>query len=119
MRTNCVNCGAAIDISEVKCPFCGTTYFDLTAIDFAPQSPPTVLKLRIPTAKGSLIFSMLAKPSLETIKVTNNNMTFRGRYGEHIMQMTESVNTDVGVSFRAIQPSRETNKLFDLRIEKE
>ena len=24
-KTNCVNCGAAKDIDEIKCPFCGTS----------------------------------------------------------------------------------------------
>ena len=42
MRTNCVNCGAAIDIDEQKCPFCGTSYFDLTDIDFTASDPVAV-----------------------------------------------------------------------------
>ena len=116
MRTNCVNCGAAIDPVEVKCPFCGTTYFDLTAIDFASDAP-TVLKLRIPTAKGNLIFSMLAKPKLGTIDHTETYTDVRGRYGENIGRISASRDVEVGLTFNAVQPKQETSKLFGLRLE--
>lgn len=32
-KTNCINCGAAKEASDMQCPFCGTKYADLTAID--------------------------------------------------------------------------------------
>ena len=32
---NCPNCGAPNDPHLNKCPYCGTSYFDLTAIDIA------------------------------------------------------------------------------------
>lgn len=38
-KTNCINCGAAKEWDAVKCPFCGTTYFDFTSIDFTKQEP--------------------------------------------------------------------------------
>ena len=38
-KTNCINCGAAKDTNEIKCPFCGTTYLDFTAIDFTKHEP--------------------------------------------------------------------------------
>ena len=116
MRTNCVNCGAAIDTSEVKCPFCGTTYFDLTAIDFASDAP-TVFKMRIRAEKGNLIFSMMAKPKLGTIELTNNCTTVRGIYGETVGQIGASRDVDVGLTFTAIQPTQRTEKLFSMRLE--
>lgn len=32
-KTNCVNCGASKEVSDLQCPFCGTKYADLTTID--------------------------------------------------------------------------------------
>ena len=32
-RTNCVNCGGAIDSDIAKCPFCGTSYVDMSPAD--------------------------------------------------------------------------------------
>ena len=30
---NCPNCGAALESNICKCPYCGTSYFDISAID--------------------------------------------------------------------------------------
>jgi uncharacterized Zn finger protein (UPF0148 family) len=38
-KTNCPNCGAPLEIGKVKCPYCGTTYVDLSAIDFDTEEP--------------------------------------------------------------------------------
>lgn len=38
-KTNCPNCGAAKDVSEIRCPFCGTAYLDMTAIDLYRHEP--------------------------------------------------------------------------------
>jgi len=32
-KTNCVNCGAAKEVDDLQCPFCGTKYADLTTFD--------------------------------------------------------------------------------------
>ena len=32
-KTNCVNCGAAKEVSDLQCPFCGTKYADLSTFD--------------------------------------------------------------------------------------
>lgn len=38
-KTNCPNCAAPLEIGEVKCPYCGTVYYDLSAIDFDNEIP--------------------------------------------------------------------------------
>lgn len=40
--TNCVNCGSAKEVSATVCPFCGTSYFDLTDIDLDQHHPCVV-----------------------------------------------------------------------------
>lgn len=30
---NCPNCGAPLDSAVCKCSYCGTSYFDISAID--------------------------------------------------------------------------------------
>ena len=32
-KTNCVNCGASKEVSDLQCQFCGTKYADLTTFD--------------------------------------------------------------------------------------
>lgn len=55
---NCSNCGAPISADSNKCPFCGTSYFDLSAIDVGNHKP-FYLKLKM----GDTIFTQLVKLS--------------------------------------------------------
>ena len=81
MRTNCVNCGAAIDVDADKCPFCGTSYFDLTAVDFTSRSP-VALRMRVPFGKDKATVSMLAIPELGSINQTTNTVDIYGGAGD-------------------------------------
>lgn len=38
-KTNCINCGAGKEVSDLQCPFCGTKYADLTTFDFMSDEP--------------------------------------------------------------------------------
>jgi len=67
-KTNCINCGSAKDTDEIKCPFCGTTYLDFTAIDFS-SNDPVVCEFVLPFSKEKTIMSMLAIPKLNEISV--------------------------------------------------
>ena len=40
--TNCINCGSAKETTQSVCPFCGTSYFDLTDIDLFRTTPCVV-----------------------------------------------------------------------------
>ena len=63
--TNCVNCGAAKEETDVKCPFCGTLYFDMTAIDFDSMKPVACAFI-LPGSKQKM--TMLAIPQLDAIE---------------------------------------------------
>lgn len=54
--TNCPNCGAAKDITQTVCPFCGTPMFDLTDIDLSDFSKPCIVRFKF----NENIFSMKA-----------------------------------------------------------
>lgn len=57
---NCPNCGAVLEIDKVKCPYCGTSYFDLSAI---PAREPFFARVK----DGERI--MLVKAWLESITI--------------------------------------------------
>ena len=71
-KTNCVNCGSAKDTSEIRCPFCGTTYLDFTAIDFT-SGDPVVCQFVLPYSNGTVL-SMVARPVLDEISMTQNTV---------------------------------------------
>lgn len=121
-KTNCINCGAAKDTSEIKCPFCGTTYLDMTAIDFSSDDPVVcqfVLpnNIRLGDSDGRVIMSMLAAPKLEEISMTANTVDVYGGNSPYpLAHFTQSWDMNVGVSFMPVV-SKNSKTLCDLRIE--
>ena len=114
MRTNCVNCGAAIDVDADKCPFCSTSYFDLTAIDFTSRSP-VALRMRVPFGeKNKATVSMLAIPELGSINQTANAVDIYGGAGHKLASMVSGYDVDVGLSFHAVSRN---NTLFTIKKE--
>ena len=121
-KTNCINCGAAKDTSEIKCPFCGTTYLDLTAIDFSSGDPVVcqfVLpnNIRLGNSDGRVIMSMLAVPKLEDISMTANTVdVYSGSSPYPLTRFTQSWDMNIGVSFMPVV--KENSKtLCELRVE--
>jgi hypothetical protein len=43
---NCPNCGSAIEIGEIRCPYCKTAYVDLSYI---PLNEPFTLRINVGT----------------------------------------------------------------------
>lgn len=118
-RTNCVNCGAAKDTSEIKCPFCGTTYLDLTAIDFS-TGDPVVCEFVLPKnfrygdkEKDRVIMSMLALSQLDEISVTNSPTYLDCGWGDRYVYHSAPPDINIGISFRPLQ--RKDGSIIDIR----
>lgn len=117
-KTNCINCGAAKDTSEIKCPFCGTTYLDLTSIDFSSDNP-VVCQFVLPNnitigdSKAKAVMSMLAMPRLRTMSMEANSTTVYGDWGNPMATFTTDYDVNIGVSFQPI--ARKDKTLFTLR----
>lgn len=66
--TNCVNCGAVKEMDATQCPFCGTLYFDLTALDLE-HNYPVACVFKMPGCYSNIEkVTMLARPFLESIE---------------------------------------------------
>ena len=121
-KTNCINCGAVKDTDEIKCPFCGTTYLDLTAIDFASDDP-VVCQFVLPNnirrgdSDGRVIMSMLAVPELENISMTANTCdVYDGNNPYPLARFTRSWDMNIGVSFMPVVKNN-SKTLCELRVE--
>lgn len=57
---NCPNCGAALDSAVCKCSYCGTSYFDISAIDI-DSGTPFYLKIRTKIAGKPAIVTTLVR----------------------------------------------------------
>ena len=100
-KTNCINCGSAKDIDEIKCPFCGTTYLDFTAIDFS-SNDPVVCQFVLPFTKKRTIMSMLAIPHLNEIRADPIYVNYDDPYSARL-SVIDSWDMNVGVSFTPIE----------------
>ena len=107
-KTNCINCGAAKDTSEIKCPFCGTTYLDLTAIDFGSDDP-VVCEFVLPKQfgfnglSGRVVMSTLAIPHLENITMEDRRTNIYGGIGGHrLTSVSTGMDINIGVSFTPV-----------------
>lgn len=86
-KTNCCNCGAALDILEPKCKFCGTKNVNLTELDLASGEPANFIfkmphDIKVMDKDGAdLYLSLLAIPSLETMTMISEPTYFYGGWG--------------------------------------
>lgn len=81
---NCPNCGSAIEIGEIRCPYCKTAYVDLSYI---PLNEPFILRINIGTAE---------KPQIIIQKVITTGATIT-RKPEYVDYYSDNIriNTDI------------------------
>ena len=105
-KTNCKNCGAALDIFSPKCAFCGTKNINMTDIDLASgEAANFIFKLpnNIKNAEGEEVYlSMLAVPELQTIEITNDTTNVYGGWGDTKLAFINNYSLEMGLNLRAV-----------------
>ena len=114
-KTNCINCGAAKDTDDIKCPFCGTTYLDFTAIDFT-DCKPVVCQFVLPYS-GRTVMSMLALPQLDEISMYSDSIDITGLDGRGCRYLPSAPQMHIGISFHPLVQKDGT--MLKLRQERE
>ena len=111
-KTNCCNCGAALDIFAKKCEFCGTKNVNMTDIDLASGEPANFI-FKLPnniTVNGDFYMSMLAIPELTTISMDSEKTEIYGSFGyAPLASYHNNYSLDLGLNLRAV--SRPDNSL--------
>ena len=67
---NCPNCGAPYDPLEPKCPYCGTIYYDMSAIDFDSREP-LYLQIRV----NNMLMTQKVIPEIGSIEMSSDVVT--------------------------------------------
>ena len=120
-KTNCQNCGAALDICTPKCIFCGTKNVNMTDIDLASgEAVNFIFKLpnNFKNAQGQEIFlSMLAIPKLENMELTNDETYATDGFGREKLAYVNNYSFAMGISLQAV-PSRESKPMTSIIINK-
>ena len=91
---NCVNCGAPIENDTVKCPYCGTSYFDFTDINI---SSPVVLRIR----RDNNV--LLLKAMCMELNITHEpECTLYDTFRRSPLSVVRNINTTVDMSFTVV-----------------
>ena len=122
-RTNCPNCGAALEWGKPHCAFCGTRIVDLTMLDFDTQEP-TAFVLKLPHnyklekyEDKNIYLTLMAKPQLNTISVTTSPTTIYGGWGMAPMAIYDNNrDVEIEVSLRSYTPPG-SNEILKVHME--
>ena len=105
-KTNCKNCGAALDIFSPKCAFCGTKNINMTDIDLASgEAANFIFKLpnNFKNMEGKeIVLSMLAVPELQTIEMTNEPTSVYGGWSAVPIAFVNNYSLEMGLNLRAV-----------------
>ena len=120
-QTNCKNCGAALDIWEPECKFCGTKNINLTALDLNSGKPANFI-FRMPSnirimdkGEQEIYMTILAIPSLENIAITNDETEiYGGSLYTPLARMRTNTSMEMGLKFTTVY--REDNVMCELKV---
>ena len=100
-QKNCLNCGAPYDINENKCPYCGTSYYDLSALDLS-NNEPCYLKIKINHDGKNIFITQLVKPSFGEMKIITDYQDCYTKNGIPIMRLEKNTNLTTTITITAI-----------------
>jgi hypothetical protein len=99
---NCPNCGAPYDVGLNKCLFCGTSYYDLSALDLTAREP---FYLKIKTELNGLpcyITQLVRfKPDM-SIEISSETVDAYDLGGNAIRSFVSSQTMTTNISFEAV-----------------
>ena len=112
-KTNCRNCGAALDIFSSKCAFCGTKNINMTDIDLASGEAANFI-FKLPnnfkdTEGKEVILTMLAVPELKTLEMSAEPTYITGGRNDIKLTYFNNYSLEMGLNLRAVaEPKHET-----------
>ena len=108
---NCPNCGAVYEPEKNECPYCGTSYYDMSALDFETEEP-FYLKIKTHINGKPAYITQLVKPYLDRLSINfdADYTTVYGGYGGRVplWQMCSNRTLNTNISFCAV-PMKDNN----------
>lgn len=111
-KTNCPNCGAPYDLQLNKCPYCGTSYFDMSCIDI-DGGEPFYLKLKM---NGMTITQKVLVDPNVSISVDTDYSDLTDCYGNIVKRIVLNRSCTTDLTFHAIDDSN--GALYSVQMEK-
>ena len=115
-QRNCPNCAAPYNIELNKCPYCGTSYYDLSALDLAAQEP-FYLKIKVDMNGSSCYITQLVRPKRNmSMEVSSETVECRDGIGNIVTTFTKNRSLITNLSFEAVVTDTHKN-LCTIEIE--
>lgn len=112
---NCPNCGAVYTLNDIECPYCGTLYYDLSAINFT-ENKPVFLKIRVPYDDTYAHITQCAIPKFNGFDVSTESRECTDCMGRVINRIYTNKMATTNVQFVAIPYGKE-GRLIDVNVE--
>lgn len=102
-QRNCPNCAAPYDVELNKCPYCGTSYYDLSALDLSAQEP-FYLKIKVDMDGKPYYITQLVRPRMDNIlmEFNSNTVEYRRGIGNKVAEVVRSNSLITNLSFEAV-----------------
>lgn len=111
---NCPNCGAPYDVILNKCPYCGTSYFDLSAIDIC-SAEPFYLKLK----SGNVTYtSKVVVKEDASITISKDIADVVNGWGDVVGHVVTGQSVDIDIGFKSVADGKDS-ALFTVFINEE
>ena len=111
---NCPNCAAPYDVSLNKCPYCGTSYFDLSAIDIN-NTEPFYLKIK----SGNMTYtSKVVVKEDASITISEDAVDVVNKYGDVVGRVVTDKSVDIDIGFKSVADGK-GSALFTVFIDEE
>lgn len=107
MKYNCPNCGAVLEYDKHKCPYCGTSYFDMSCIDFE-EGTPFYLKFKANVCGLPIYITQLVVPEIEDVTMIQESREVIGIHGIPISETTTNKQLITSIKFNATPMSNGT-----------
>ena len=99
---NCPNCAAPLQIEEIKCPYCGTSYIDMSCIDLENHEP-FYLKINM---HGYQVVTIVRPETANMTIVNDTQYAYGGRGMQKLISYQTNPGVDIDISFSGIPNSK-------------
>ena len=99
MQRNCPNCGAVIDKEVTKCTYCGTSYFDISAINIGDGEPFYLKFKHYINGKPVIVTSLVRADPCITLTMEEENI-YGGLYNMCVAKTSKDITLDM--SFHSV-----------------
>ena len=99
---NCPNCGAPYDMDVNKCPYCGTSYYDLSSLDLS-SGEPFYLKIKTNMNGIPCYITQLVRPRPNmSIEISSESVDYYDGYRNVLRSCVSNTTMTTNIEFEAV-----------------